>query len=512
MTILDFVRTTRANLVLLILGIIIGALLGVGYSLTQPKVYAASASGYVTIGSGGTIDVLSGSSAAKDRARSYSAIVSSEAVAKIIQEKNPNMGMTVSGIRGSVTASTDENSSLIKVSAHASTPEQAQVLANSALHATAGYIKNIEGNNGGSGNAASSNGGNNATPNAENGNTAGASASANTAVSGNAANNIRVIPLDNASINPPLVSPNYTRNTLIGAVAGLVLVYVVIFLRRSVDQRIRTRDDAVKATGSSILGVLPTSDDLTEENIVTGSSNDHIAQESIRQLRTNLRFVNIDEPPRSFLVTSAVPSEGKSTVSLSLARSMAESGQAVILIDADLRRPTLAKKLNVDAKVGLTQVLAGQVDIAEAVYQLEESNLFVLTAGRIPPNPSELLGSDKMRQLVRELSEEFVVVLDAPPLLPVTDASLLSYAVDGVIMVGSIGKSHREQMTEATNNLNKVNANLFGLVLNRAPRKGLGNSYYGFGYANSYVGYATYYGYSKDGTKKKVKSRKKAKK
>ena len=129
MTILDFVRTTRANLVLLILGIIIGALLGVGYSLTQPKVYAASASGYVTIGSGGTIDVLSGSSAAKDRARSYSAIVSSEAVAKIIQEKNPNMGMTVSGIRGSVTASTDANSSLIKVSAHASTPEHAQVLA-----------------------------------------------------------------------------------------------------------------------------------------------------------------------------------------------------------------------------------------------------------------------------------------------------------------------------------------------------------------------------------------------
>ncbi|BAV87421.1 capsular polysaccharide biosynthesis protein [Rothia aeria] len=161
----------------------------------------------------------------------------------------------------------------------------------------------------------------------------------------------------------------------------------MIFLRRSVDQRIRTRDDAVKATGSSILGVLPTSDDLTEENIVTGSSNDHIAQESIRQLRTNLRFVNIDEPPRSFLVTSAVPSEGKSTVSLSLARSMAESGQAVILIDADLRRPTLAKKLNVDAKVGLTQVLAGQVDIAEAVYQLEESNLFVLTAGRIPRTP-----------------------------------------------------------------------------------------------------------------------------
>ena len=95
-----------------------------------------------------------------------------------------------------------------------------------------------------------------------------------------------------------------------------------------------------------------------------------------------------------------------------------------------------------------------------------------------------------MRQLINELSEEFIVVVDVPPLLPVTDASLLSHSVDGVILVGSIGRSHREQMTEAASILKKVNANLFGMVLNRAPRKGLGNSYYGFGYASAYVGYA----------------------
>ena len=215
--------------------------------------------------------------------------------------------------------------------------------------------------------------------------------------------------------------------------------------------------------------------------------------------------MNVDTPPRSFIVTSAVPGEGKSTVSLSLARAMADAGSPVILIDADLRRPTVAKKLKLDAKVGLTQVLAGQVEIANAVHQLGGSNLFVLPAGRIPPNPSELLGSDKMRQLINELSEEFIVVVDVPPLLPVTDASLLSHSVDGVILVGSIGRSHREQMTEAASTLKKVNANLFGMVLNRAPRKGLGNSYYGFGYASSYVGYSTYYGYSKDGDKKSSK-------
>ena len=488
MTILEFFRTTRANLWLLIIGIIVGAAAGFGYASLQPKVYAASSSGYVTVGESGTVDVLSGSTAAKERARSYAAIVSSEAVAQKIKQNTPELSLSTGQIRSSLTATAGDNAALITVSAQASSPKNAQLLANSALQATADYIKEIEQNPGNA--QALVNGDSNAA----------ATPPANS-------NTVRVIPLNNASVNPPLVSPNYQQNTLIGAVIGLVVVYTAIFLRRALDQRIRTRDDATKATGASILGVLPVSEDLNEENIVNGDTDDHIAQESIRQLRTNLRFVNVDTPPRSFIVTSAVPGEGKSTVSLSLARSLADAGSPVILIDADLRRPTVAKKLKLDAKVGLTQVLAGQVEIANAVHQLGESNLFVLPAGRIPPNPSELLGSDKMRQLINELSEEFIVVVDVPPLLPVTDASLLSHSVDGVILVGSIGRSHREQMTEASSILKKVNANLFGLVLNRAPRKGLGNSYYGFGYASTYVGYATYYGYGKDGDKKSSKSK-----
>ena len=481
MTILEFLRTTRANLWLLIIGIVVGAAAGFGYASFQPKVYAASSSGYVTVGESGTVDVLSGSSAAKERARSYAAIVSSEAVAQKIKQNNPELSLTTGQIRGSLTAAAGENAALITVNAKASSPKNAQLLANGALQATADYIKEIEQNPG------------NAQALVNGDSTAASPAGGNT---------VRVIPLNNASVNPPLVAPNYQQNTLTGAGTGLVLVYAAIFLRRALDQRIRTRDDATKATGANILGVLPVSDDLNEDNIVKGDTDDHIAQESIRQLRTNLRFVNVDTPPRSFIVTSAVPGEGKSTVSLSLARAMADAGSPVILIDADLRRPTVAKKLKLDAKVGLTQVLAGQVEIANAVHQLGDSNLFVLPAGRIPPNPSELLGSDKMRQLINELSEEFIVVVDVPPLLPVTDASLLSHSVDGVILVGSIGRSHREQMTEASNILKKVNANLLGMVLNQAPRKGLGNSYYGFGYASAYVGYATYYGYGKEGDKK----------
>ena len=321
MTILEFFRTTRANLWLLIIGIIVGAAAGFGYASLQPKVYAASSSGYVTVGESGTVDVLSGSTAAKERARSYAAIVSSEAVAQKIKQNTPELSLSTGQIRSSLTATAGDNAALITVSAQASSPKNAQLLANSALQATADYIKEIEQNPGNA--QALVNGDSNAA----------ATPPANS-------NTVRVIPLNNASVNPPLVSPNYQQNTLIGAVIGLVVVYTAIFLRRALDQRIRTRDDATKATGASILGVLPVSEDLNEENIVNGDTDDHIAQESIRQLRTNLRFVNVDTPPRSFIVTSAVPGEGKSTVSLSLARSLADAGSPVILIDAVLCRDT----------------------------------------------------------------------------------------------------------------------------------------------------------------------------
>ena len=506
MTILDFVRLTRANLWLLVTGIVVGALLGYGYAAMQPKSYQAKASGYVTIGSSGTVDVLSGSNAARERAQSYSAIVNSQKVAQKMKDSDPALAsMSVGAIQASLSAGVGEGrGALIEVKANASNPEQARALANGALRATAEYISEIDGSP-----AQQTQTPTQVTTTDAEGNVTTTEVQQSPAQPRTNANSVRVIPLDNASPTPTLIQVNSMQYTGIGALVGLGAVYGVIFLRRALDSRIRTRDDAIKATNSSILGVMPVSDELTEETIAEGKNEDHIAQESIRQLRTNLRFVNIDTPPRSFIVTSSVPGEGKSTVSLSLARAMAAAGQPVILIDADLRRPTVAKKLKLNAKVGLTQVLAGQVDIANAVLPAsDEENLFILPAGRIPPNPAELLGSDKMRQLIKELSEEFVVILDVPPLLPVTDASLLSTSVDGVILVGSVGKSHREQMTEAVSVLDKVNAHLFGVVLNRAPRSGLGNSYYGFGYASSYVGYATYYGYSKDGKKKTSSSSK----
>ncbi len=469
MTILDFVRLIRVNAKLLVIGVIIGALLGFGYSLLQPKIYTSSATGYVTVGdSTGIGDVISGSSAAKDKATNYLALVGSGPVADEIIATNPDLGMSRGEVQGSLTASLEDNSALIRVNASANTPEKAQALANSSLEATAKVVNDLEGSS-----------------------------------------TVRVVPLDDAGLPGSPSSPNYKKNTLLGALAGLIVIFAIIFLRRQLDVKVRTRDDVTNATSAGILGTLPESEKLDEVNLLT-SSDDHVSQEAIRQIRTNLRFVNVDNPPKSIIVTSSEPGEGKSTISTAIARALAEAGTHTIVIDADLRRPTIAKKFGIDSKIGLTQVLAGQVELSEAVRQYEDTQLFILPAGRIPPNPSELLGSDKMRQLIKELSEEFMVILDVPPLLPVTDAALLSTAVDGVVLVTSVGKTRKEHLAEAANMLKKVGAHQIGTVINRTPLKGLGSGYYGFGYAGSYGGYyASYYGAdkTKHGKKKKGSKR-----
>lgn len=465
MTILDVVRMLRVNFKILLAGLLIGALLGFGYSLLQPKVYASTATGYVTVGEGtGIGDVISGSAAAKEKASAYLAFVNSGPVADEIVAANPDLNLTRAQVQGNLTATVDANSALIRVSAMGNTPQAAQALANSSLEAVAKVANNLEGTS-----------------------------------------TVRVIPLEDATVSNTPISPDTIKLVGIGAVAGFILVLVAILLRRTIDTKLRTKDDATKATDAGILGVLPVSESLTEENILR-ADNDHISQEAIRQLRTNLRFVNVDNPPKSLIVTSAEPGEGKSTVSTSIARALADAGEPVIIIDADLRRPTIAKKFKIDSKVGLTQVLAGQVELADAVRQFEDTQLFILPAGRIPPNPSELLGSDKMRQLIAELSGEFTVIVDVPPVLPVTDAALLSTAVDGVILVGTVGKTRKENLTEAANNLRKVSANMLGVVINRAPRTGLGNTYYGFAYSSNSA-YASYYGSEEKGSKKSKKKK-----
>jgi len=209
--------------------------------------------------------------------------------------------------------------------------------------------------------------------------------------------------------------------------------------------------------------------------------------EAFRTLRTNIQFSSLDKELKSIVVTSSGSGEGKSTVMSNLAITMAESGMKIILVDCDLRKPSIHKKMGITNSVGLTNVLVQGVKKEECVVKTTVNNLFILTSGPIPPNPAELLGSKKMRDFIEELKGEFdLVLIDAPPVLAVTDAQILSTIVDGVIFVASYGEAQKNALVDAKHLIDKVGGKILGIVFNKVPEAvtGCHGKYYKGYYGN----------------------------
>lgn len=220
--------------------------------------------------------------------------------------------------------------------------------------------------------------------------------------------------------------------------------------------------------------------------------------ESFRTLRTNIQFSSLDKNIQTILVTSAGPGEGKSTVSSNLAVIMAEAGKKTLIIDCDLRKPRVHKIFRLSSRIGLSNILIGEIGIEDAVQKTSINNLSVLTSGTIPPNPAELMGSAKMKSLIKELRGMYdCIILDTPPVVVVTDAQLLSTSADGCLLVVSSGKAERDASIKSKQLLEKVNAKILGVVLNRVNTKS--RKYYGY--------YYHYYEENGVRTKKKVARR-----
>lgn len=213
--------------------------------------------------------------------------------------------------------------------------------------------------------------------------------------------------------------------------------------------------------------------------------------EAYRTLRTNIQFSNFDNKLSTILITSSGPSEGKSTTASNLALTLAETGSKVLLIDCDLRKPSLHKKFNISNHKGLSNLLIGQYKFAD-VAQKYTDNLCILTSGTIPPNPSEMLSSKKMKQFLEEAKVNFnYVILDTPPVIAVTDAQILSTMADGVLLVIATGQAEISATQKSKELLDHVKANILGVVLNKAEVK-----------KNKNYGYYHYY-YGENGEKKK---------
>lgn len=220
-------------------------------------------------------------------------------------------------------------------------------------------------------------------------------------------------------------------------------------------------------------------------NLITMLNPKSRASEAFRTLRTNIQFSSFDTEVKTIVVTSTAPSEGKSTIISNLALTMAQTGKKILLIDCDLRRPTVHKTMNVSNDKGLTNLLAEAIKLQECILATEINNLFLLTSGPTPPNPSELLGSKKMQALIKELEQIFdIVLLDSPPVMVVTDAQILSTISSGVILVASYGETEKASLVKSKELLKKVDANILGVVINKVPEKS--ESYYYGKYYHTY--------------------------
>jgi capsular exopolysaccharide synthesis family protein len=207
------------------------------------------------------------------------------------------------------------------------------------------------------------------------------------------------------------------------------------------------------------------------------------AAEAFRTLRTNIQFSSLDDEIKTIVVTSTQPGEGKSTVISNLAVTMAQSGKKVLLIDCDLRKPTIHKKLGLSNQDGLTSLLAKEKKLEEVVQTTNVSNFYVLTSGPIPPNPAELLGSKRMKTFIAEIKEYFDAVLfDAPPVLAVTDAQILSTLCDGVMLVAAYGQAEKQGVVRAKEAISKVGGKILGAVINKIPSNSKSYYYYNYEY------------------------------
>jgi capsular exopolysaccharide synthesis family protein len=300
---------------------------------------------------------------------------------------------------------------------------------------------------------------------------------------------VRLDVVNGPTLNPTAVAPEPIRNIGLGLVLGLLLGIGLAVLRDTMDKSVRSVDDVQDAAGAPVIAAIPFDEEAKKSPLILDSHTKSIRAEAFRQLRTNLQFIEAAKPIKVIVLTSSVSEEGKSSTAANVAVTFAEANFRVLLIEGDLRRPRVADYLGLEGSLGLTNVLAGQVALGDVLQRWGRGGLTVLASGSVPPNPSELLGGDSMARLMKTLRDSFdMIIIDTPPLLPVTDGAILAAAADGAVMVVRHGSTTKIQVATAVRSLTAVDARLLGCVLNMVPTKGVDAYGYGSAYYEDHHG------------------------
>ena len=461
----DYITVLRKGWVLIVVLALVGVAAAAGFSLLKKPVYSASAQVFVsTETSGSASDLAQGNTFTQQRVLTYSNLVQTPIVLLPVIS-SLKLDMNADQLATMVSATAPTSTTLITITVNGTDPVQATEIANATSQSLTNVVQNIE------------------------------------ATDANGTSTVKLTRVKQADVPQKPISPNVPVNIALGLLVGLALGVGIAVLRETLDNRVRTEPDVEKISDKPVVGGIAYDSKASERPLIVQVDPRSPRAESFRTLRTNLQFLDLGTGSRTFVMTSSMQSEGKSTTVANLAIALDSAGFKVILIDADLRRPRVSEYMDIDSSAGLTDVLIGRATLEDVAQPWGRGSLVVLPAGQFPPNPSELLGSKAMQDLIAGLEQQFDYVLfDAPPLLPVTDAAILSKKASGAILAVASGKTLKGQLAAAVASLENVGAPIAGFVITMMPLKGPGAYGYGrYGYG---------YGYGLDDEQKSEKSQK----
>ncbi|MDV6241208.1 polysaccharide biosynthesis tyrosine autokinase [Rhodococcus opacus] len=439
MEIQDYLRILQSRWKIIAITTVVAILGALGASLLTTPIYEASTRLFVSTSAGSSVnEVYQGNLFSQQRVTSYTKLLTGETLAQRTIDKL-DLGGTASALASQVKASSAPDTVLIDVKVQDPSPERARDIANALSDEFVVMARELE------------------TP--EKG---GAPAA-------------RVVVEQQAQTPSTPVSPKTLRNLALGAAVGLLLGIAFAVLRDRLDNTVKDRRTVEELAGSALIGTIPFDKERQTQQAINFAEGNSSSAESYRELRTNLQFLEVDNPPRVIVVTSSLPTEGKTTTAINIALVLAEGGQNVCLVEGDLRKPRVSKYLGVVGSVGLSSVLAGKADLDAVLQPTQYSGLTVLASGPIPPNPSELLGTETARQVLADLRGRFdYVIVDASPLLPVTDATVLTAMSDGALVIARHAETKRDQLSRAVGNLHSVGATILGTIITMTPSRGRG--------------------------------------
>jgi polysaccharide biosynthesis transport protein len=437
MTLNDYLRVLRERWLVILTAIVLGLGGAVGTWFLRPPEYTAALTMYVSAQTADTTSTAyQGAQLSEQRVKSYVELVGSPRVCQEVVQ-NLRLAESPDDLAERITAASSIDSVLIDVSVTDPSPKRAADIANSVGQSLTRLVDELE----------------------------------RPVVPG-------ALPPVAVRMVQPAVPPTEPSSTslpvllALGLVAGLAVGGGAALLRNALDASIKAPEQLRHVTSAPNLGIIAFDSQVPKRPLTVHEDQQAPRAEAFRQLRTNLQFVDVDHPRKVIVVTSSMPYEGKTTTLANLAIALASAGSRVLVIEADLRRPKLADLLGLDRTVGLTSVLAGRLGPAQAVQHWAGGGVDVLASGPLPPNPSELLASKQMARLLSELRTEYdTVLIDTPPLLPVTDAAAVAPATDGVVLVCRFRATSREQVSEAVQALPSATV-LLGTVLTMVPPTG----------------------------------------